>query len=276
MNPEHITGNDVIYRCLGEDINTGILACGYMKKDEQSQMDFQIGYYSCFLLLRGSGTYSDGIHGEFSLRPGSVVQRIPDRPHSTWVNPDGQWLEFFISFGRPVFDCLVKMGLIQPDPPVFCIQSSGALLHSFDRLLNRMKHADSSLYPQLLPEAQKVILSLHHSVPPKSGGIHSEALTKACVLLESPAGRLLSLEQVAKQVGLGYDTFRKTFTKTLGKSPAVYRTDENMKQACMMLHTGLPIKEIADELGYHDVYSFTKQFTKSIGTSPGRYRQAGG
>ena len=272
MNLDHITGNDVVYRCLGEEIDTGILACGYMKKDAYSQTDFRIGYYSCFLLLRGSGTYSDRAHRDLPLHSGSVVQRLPDIPHSTHVCPDGQWLEFFISLGKPVYDCLRELGLICPDPPVFDIQSGGALLHSFDRLLNRMKRTGNHLYPQLLPEAQKAVLSLHHSIPPETSGAHSGAVAKACAILGTTAGRFLPMEQVARQVNLPYDTFRKAFVKVTGKSPASYRTDENMKQACMMLHTGLPIREIAAELGYADIYSFTKQFTKSVGISPGRYR----
>lgn len=273
MNEGHVTRNNVIYRCHGEDINTGILACGYMRKDERkSQMDFRVGYYCCFLLLRGSGSYSDGTYGELPLGPDSIVQRLPDTLHSTRVSPDEPWLEFFISLGKPVYDCLNGLGLLRTDPPVFSIKSSQSLLHGFDRFLIRMKHAGDDLYPQLLPEAQKILLSLHHSLPSKSGGIHSDAVAKAVALLGSASGRTLSMEQVARQVGLPYDTFRKAFVKATGKSPAAHRTDENMKQACMMLLTGLPIGEIALELGYGDVYSFTKQFTKSVGTSPGRYR----
>lgn len=44
-----------------------------------------------------------------------------------------------------------------------------------------------------------------------------------------------------------------------------------MRQAKMMLLSGLPIKHVAVSLGYGDIYSFTKQFTKSEGVSPGRY-----
>mgnify|MGYP003623607340 CR=1 FL=1 len=273
---EHITGNDVVYHCLGEGVNTGISVCDYLKKDEQYQAYFTIGYFCCFLLLRCSRTYIFGTRRDLPLHPGSVVQRLPDTPHTTRVSPDGQWLEFFISLGKPVYDCLRELGLIRPNPPVFAIQGGGALLHGFDRLLNRMKRAGNHLYPQLLPEAQKAVLSLHHSVPAESGGVHNAAVEKACAILGTAAGRFLPMEQVAKQVNLPYDTFRKAFSRITGKSPAAYRTDENMKQACMMLHTGLPIREIAAGLGYADIYSFTKQFTKSVGTSPGRYRQSGG
>ena len=65
---------DVVYRCIGDDFDEGVLACGYMPKPtaKSSQHNFLIGYYSCFILLSGSGTYSDGIYGSISLTPGSL------------------------------------------------------------------------------------------------------------------------------------------------------------------------------------------------------------
>ncbi|MFD1908956.1 helix-turn-helix domain-containing protein [Paenibacillus rhizoplanae] len=61
------------------------------------------------------------------------------------------------------------------------------------------------------------------------------------------------------------------FKETTGISPKRYHTEHLMRQAKMMLLSGLPIKHVAVSLGYGDIYSFTKQFTKSEGVSPGRY-----
>ena len=62
--------SDVIYRCIGPDFTNGILACGYMSKPtkEKSQYNFVIDYYSCFLLLSGSGYYiaDNGVEVQFT------------------------------------------------------------------------------------------------------------------------------------------------------------------------------------------------------------------
>ncbi|MFD2875905.1 helix-turn-helix domain-containing protein [Paenibacillus rhizoplanae] len=77
---------------------------------------------------------------------------------------------------------------------------------------------------------------------------------------------------MAAAVNMGYENFRKIFFKeTTGISPKRYHTEHLMRQAKMMLLSGLPIKHVAVSLGYGDIYSFTKQFTKSEGVSPGRY-----
>ena len=46
-------------------------------------VSFSNEYYSCFVLLRGSGEYiaEDGI--SYPLQAGSLVQRLPGVPHST-------------------------------------------------------------------------------------------------------------------------------------------------------------------------------------------------
>lgn len=63
MIPEYLLAkiekSDVIYRCIGNEMKNGILACGFMRKEtaDRSQYHFSNEYYSCFVLLRGSGEY---------------------------------------------------------------------------------------------------------------------------------------------------------------------------------------------------------------------------
>ncbi len=110
----HTMESDVSYRCIGEDFDEGVVACGFMRKRTRgrSQIDFQIGYYSGFFLLGGSGLYVMGDGREFPIRAGDFVQRLPGEMHSTYVEPDGEWLEFFVSFGRERYQVMKKLGLL--------------------------------------------------------------------------------------------------------------------------------------------------------------------
>ncbi|MFD1908955.1 hypothetical protein ACFSQ7_40730 [Paenibacillus rhizoplanae] len=97
MNFADINENDVIYRCIGNDFNQGIVSCGFMrKKDQQSvlNMIFKIGYYSCFVVLQGSGTFISTDGTVTPMQAGDLVQRLPERLHSTAIEPDGNWIEF--------------------------------------------------------------------------------------------------------------------------------------------------------------------------------------
>ena len=94
MIPEHLLAkiekSDVIYRCIGNEMKNGILACGFMRKEtaDRSQYHFSNEYYSCFVLLRGSGEYIAEDGTSYPLQAGSLVQRLPGVPHSTRVDPD--------------------------------------------------------------------------------------------------------------------------------------------------------------------------------------------
>ena len=79
MIPEYLLAkiekSDVIYRCIGNEMKNGILACGFMRKEtaDRSQYHFSNEYYSCFVLLRGSGEYIAEDGTSYPLQAGSLV-----------------------------------------------------------------------------------------------------------------------------------------------------------------------------------------------------------
>ena len=263
---------DVVYRCIGNDFTNGILACGYMPKSDlsQSQENFQIDYYSCFFVLSGNGLYRNEDGREIPLRPGDFVQRFPNTKHSTIIVPDGEWVEFFISFGKGTYDYLKRLDLLRTDQPVIHINPSQEEWSSFSRFLSALKKAKEPQLPSLLLEAQAMLLHVLQT------GIDEddEPMKAACTLLSSPAYDHLSLMDIAHRLNLGYENFRKQFKASYGTSPAKYRREEKMRQAKLMLLSGNTIKDTAQMAGYSDTYSFTKQFTLSEGISPGRFTKS--
>ena len=138
MEFSHIE-HQVTYRFLGGKPEEGILSCGFMRKptSKKSQINFVIPYYSCFVLLEGSGEYWDDTGFHQKLTPGCVVQRLPNRNHSTRVDGDGKWLEFYISFGKCAFDCLLTLGQLTEKIPVLHITDPSVYLSSFSKLFCR-------------------------------------------------------------------------------------------------------------------------------------------
>ena len=90
MIPEYLLAkiekSDVIYRCIGNEMKNGILACGFMRKEtaDRSQYHFSNEYYSCFVLLRGSGEYiaEDGTSYRCRREVWSSVCRVCRIPHA--------------------------------------------------------------------------------------------------------------------------------------------------------------------------------------------------
>lgn len=267
---------DVVYRCIGNDFANGILACGYMPKitKEQSQYNFLIDYYSCFLLLSGSGFYYTKDNVKIPIHAGDLVQRIPGICHSTEIVPDGNWLEFFISFGRTTYDYLCSLNLLPIDTAVMKVSYDDSTLQRFSRLLEQLKEVKDVELPFLSLKAQEIVLSILCQTPKASlEASLIESMEEAYRLLSSDINKAISLEEVAASVHMSYENFRKQFHKYTGVSPSQYRIEQKMKHAKLMLLSGISIKETAQLTGYSDAYSFTKQFTHSVGISPGRYRR---
>ena len=258
----------VVYRYIGGAPHDGILSCGFMRKltARKSQIDFKIPYYSCFVLLSGSGEYWDETGFRAPLTPGCVVQRLPERTHSTQITPDGCWLEFYVSFGKNTFDTLVNLGVLNISSPVLHFEEAEKQIPHFKKLIAQMEAASEQNLGPCYLEAQQVALLLtdYTRLHEKKASV----ITEACRLLEHDLDKKLSLHDLAKQLCVGYETFRKQFFAEMQMSPDAYRQQKRMQTAQMMLLEGQSVKSIARALGYSDTYSFSKQFKRYFGYAP--------
>ncbi|MBL1407144.1 helix-turn-helix domain-containing protein [Sphingobacterium faecale] len=78
----------------------------------------------------------------------------------------------------------------------------------------------------------------------------------------------------ADQAHLSVDRFSKKIKQQLGKPPSTLIQERTILEAKKMLHlTYLPIKEIAEQLHFHDEHYFSRYFKKHVGISPSQYRE---
>jgi AraC-like DNA-binding protein len=81
-------------------------------------------------------------------------------------------------------------------------------------------------------------------------------------------------QEAASEVGLSYENFRKRFAEFTDESPGQYQKRRRLEWACAAIYQGEhTIKEIADDLGFCDVFHFSKAFKQVIGTTPSEYRR---
>ena len=144
-------------------------------------------------------------------------------------------------------------------------------LERYQKILQSLKATPDSLLPLRIPEMEKEILRMYgyhaHRV-----NLQRDPIEAACDMLSQNLDEEISLEELARSLQIGYETFRKVFKKQTGVSPARYRTRKKMEQARILLEGGVPMKEIAVLVGYGDVYAFSKQFSRFFGFPPGKYR----
>lgn len=91
---------------------------------------------------------------------------------------------------------------------------------------------------------------------------------------EQPSHRL-SAEKMAEEARLSVAQFNRRFLALSGESPVDFTIRQRILHAKHYLHgSSQHISEIANALGYTDIYFFSRQFKQRTGISPSAYRRS--
>lgn len=83
----------------------------------------------------------------------------------------------------------------------------------------------------------------------------------------------ISVEKLALRCGISYSYFLRIFQKRFSTTPKKYITKLKLDHACELLRQKMSVTDIAETLGFSDVYFFSRQFKKYMNMSPLEYRK---
>lgn len=108
---------------------------------------------------------------------------------------------------------------------------------------------------------------------PSQAGDHRVAAVHQAIV-EDP-GRPWSVADMARQAGLSRSRFTRLFNQATGRSPIACVLEARARRARQLLReSALQVQEIADLLGYNDIFYFSRQFKQLVGQSPSEYRRS--
>ena len=100
-----------------------------------------------------------------------------------------------------------------------------------------------------------------------------DMVTATIMNMQDNIGKMLAVEDMARQHKLSTSHFSSLFRKATGMPPINYFIHLKMQKACQLLYSNeVKIKGIAEVLGYEDPYYFSRVFKKSMGVSPEKYK----
>ena len=95
------------------------------------------------------------------------------------------------------------------------------------------------------------------------------------LLTAAAAGGDAEYASIAHKLGIAESTLRRRFRDATGVPPHEYVLQARVNEARRLLgETDQPIKRVAQQLGYRDVYFFSRQFRQFAGVPPAMYRKS--
>jgi len=223
-------------------------------------------------LVRGEGTYRDGLR-TLSVKAGDVILRIPEVKHEITPTSNGQWVERYIMLPRTYWEGLVQAG-ISAQTPVWKVGLHKPLLEIWQKLDECVAQHEPSRIPEALLLAQQFLVRAWEYSREINDDVQKQLLHRVCKTLSWDTDASLSLPDIAEELGMGYEHFRKCFRQEFGVAPGKYRQRVRMQRAqCLLITSEVTVKEIAAQMGYSDAFTFSKEFKRYAGMSPLTYRQ---
>jgi len=119
---------------------------------------------------------------------------------------------------------------------------------------------------------QEMVLDLCRSMRQSApSGRHNGLMEQVVAFLSDRYTDEISIDALARRFKLSCPHFRRLFRAHTGRSPKEFVTSLRISKAKELLSHGHPIKEVADLVGYEDIFYFMRVFKKATGISPGKF-----
>jgi AraC-like DNA-binding protein len=226
------------------------------------------------------------------MSAGSVELTIDDRQHALtgrwfWsaypgpriafhaAPPAKHWRHRYIAFRGSRVQRWMKDGLfpIAPQPAPRDLDFGERFDQLLDFATRRSGEAFATLRATHILEEFLIELAEDRTAARTRPAWLKQAIGKLDVAVRGLA--VVDHRRIADELGMAEVTFRRKFRAATGAPPHEYVLHARVAEAKRLLgESDLPIKSIAQRLGYNDVYFFSRQFKRFAGVPPALYRRS--
>lgn len=235
-----------------------------------------LGSYSLIYMVDVDGYYCDGNGLQVDLRTGDLVVIFPELAHAYGPKRGQPWNQIYFVFNGPQFDFLRGKGLLNPQRPILHLEPVDYWSQRLEEIAaGEARHTESG--------AMRAMGRFLHLLCDMEAADAEARLRPGRDRWFEESQRLLSdrgergwldPQQVARQVGLNYDNFRKQFALRAGVSPGQFQKRKRIDRACAAIYQGSHgFKELAAELEFCDEFHFSKAFKQVTGLTPSEFRK---
>ena len=239
----------------------------------------RLTHYALNYVLGGEGVYQDDAHPRgLPVMAESLVLYFPGVAHACGTTAGRYWDELWFEFEGPVFDQLRASGLLDPARPVCPVKGRDYWLRRLTAIIPPPHQRHQSRPEVTILHFAHVLAEMIQAAAVAPAIQHEEDwLHEACRLLADDEIPAASSEpaQVARRLGLSYESFRKKFRASIGQAPGRYRLEARMDHAVALIYQGRnSVREISAQLGFCDEFYFSRLFKHRFGLSPRAFRKS--
>ena len=246
---------------------------------EWRDIDYVPDYSKLYYILEGEGWLKIG-EEEFYPRPGQLFLMPAGKKQSYSAISGNTFKKYWCHFKAAVGEISLFDVIRLP----YCVDVEDRDKNMLKSIFNKLVAAYGSLGPEASLQGKSSLYELLAfyvgNAARQAGGIRtvdSPSMEKMLEVIKYIDGRLsenISIEDLAGIMNFHPNYFIRFFKKHMGVSPAHYINIKRMEKSKLLLNLkGASISEIAEALGFNDVYHFSKAFKNHTGFSPTEYRR---
>lgn len=241
---------------------------GYYEKMEPCIVNRPKGTGDCLLML---------FHDTVQVKCEGIIQEVNPGSMILWDTSMGhfygsemaQWRHSWLHCGG-VSQELMRESSLPLDQPIVNLEE--LFLTALKELCSERMHPEYSSVI-LLNLFKNLLIRIQRNKESSKLNRAPDRLLEAKLQIERAYTKKLCLKELAKVSHFSESHFSAEFKKWFGLAPLQYQTQLRMKDASYLLkNINLSITEIAERVGYPDIYHFSKQFKKFYQKSPSYLR----
>jgi AraC-like DNA-binding protein len=209
----------------------------------------------------------------FRLKTGNLLWVQPGVTQKFWMQ-DNQ-LETKVFFVR--FDLKINEDYLAMENKYLFMEDFSHLQNHYHDFL--IQQGEQSLYSRYSQKASIAIILCDLLKEPQKKDAFSDGLKRFQIVqiqkyIQKNIQKRFSSAELAKELKMNTDYFSRQFKKSFKLSPREYIKQERIRRAAsLLIETNMNISELANFLGYEDIYQFSQQFKKVFNKSPNNYRK---
>lgn len=234
-----------------------------------------LGEHALVYVTHGQGEFESIPTGRLQFLPGDAAVLFPGVWHRYRPRPDAGWGIYWVHFVGTIAADLEKRRVLMPPHAVVRCGLDEMIVEAFRGLLEAIRTDTPGSGPLAAAKTLEILARVTAANRPAQTPSRLEQIVRrARLLLEERPGTMPVIDDMIQGFDVSRAHFFRAFRRETGQTPYGYHLQITIRRAGEMLrNSDLPVKEIAEALGFCNPYHFSKLFKSKTGASPRHYRE---